>query len=72
MADKKQAARGSDNSGAGRGKSVRPAPLKGDQERDRAITALPENKRVKVLMPDMHLKLMSVPEYEAYLAARDA
>lgn len=67
MADKKQGIRGSDNSGS---RSKR-EPLKGEAELSREINRRPENTRVRVLMPSMKTRMMSVPDYEAFQAARN-
>lgn len=66
MAERKPA-RGSDNSGT----RVKREPNKTQADLDRMTNALPENQRVKVLLPNMHLRLMSVPEFERYTEARN-
>jgi hypothetical protein len=67
VADKKQGAKGSDNSGT---RSKR-EPNKTQADLDRMTNALPQNMRVKVLLPSMKARLMSVPEYERFMAGRN-
>jgi hypothetical protein len=61
---KKPSARGSNNSGSGK-KGFRPVPLQADRERDRAITARPENQRVLVLLDGRHRRLMPLAQWNA-------
>lgn len=44
--------------------------LKGSKEAAQRITADPRNKRVKVLLPNMKLRLMTLAQYERYMASR--